>query len=169
MEWFNGLADLVRERPDLAVWVVGAFAFGESVAFLSFGLPLMIPLLAVTTALGAMGVDLKPIFVAAAIGAIAGYQISYWVGFYLKDSAHNIWPFSKMPEATKKAQALLNRWGWILIYPSHFSGPLRAVTPTLVGASGMGHITFVLHNVVSSVIWAAATVFFPGYFGRLLG
>jgi membrane protein DedA with SNARE-associated domain len=159
-EWLNGLVELAKAHPDLIVWIVGGLTFAESLGLVSLIFPFMIPLIGVVAVSATTGQDPLPIFISATAGATVGYQVSYYVGIYFKDSFVHVWPFSRVPDHVTSAQALMAKWGGLLIYPSHFTGPLRGVVPTLIGASGMGHLSFTFHNVVSSTAWAVALIFF---------
>ena len=75
----------VQANQAWAAPVAFVLAFGESLAFVSLFLPSTVILVAIGGLLGASGVDVWAVVIAAWIGGCLGYAFSYWIGFYFKD------------------------------------------------------------------------------------
>ena len=78
-----------------------------------------------------------PVIVAAGLGGVVGYSISYWVGHYFKDSIGSIWPFSRHPNLIPKGEEFFDEHGLWSVFLGHFIGPVRAVIPVIAGLSRM--------------------------------
>ncbi|MBO0237201.1 DedA family protein, partial [Vibrio parahaemolyticus] len=76
------------------------------------------------------------------------------VGFYYKDGVKRLWPMSRDPEMTAKAEGFLRRWGAGAIVIGRFIGPARAVVPLVAGSFGLRRIPFQLANWSSAFVWA---------------
>ncbi|MEQ1613105.1 MAG: DedA family protein, partial [Hyphomicrobiaceae bacterium] len=87
---FSHYTDLVVEFVKTHhVWaapIVFALSFGESFAFLSLLLPATVILFGVGGLMAAGNVPFVPVCIAAALGSILGYGISYYIGLHFKDS-----------------------------------------------------------------------------------
>lgn len=161
--------EFVRTHQGWAAPIVFALAFGESLAFLSLVLPASVILFGIGGILGASGIPFVPVFIAAAVGSILGYGISYWIGLYYKDSIHLLWPFSRHPEMIPRGKAFFDKWGALGVFMGHFFGPVRAVIPVVAGMYELKAWQFWTANIVSSCLWAIG-ILSPGIFGlKFLG
>jgi len=134
--------------------VTGLLAFCESVAFLSLLVPATIILIAIGALIGSSDIPFWPVMAGAALGAVLGDWLSYEVGHYFKDDAKRVWPMSRYPEMTAKAEAFLRRWGAGAVAAGRFVGPARAVVPLIAGSFGVGRLPFQVANVSSAIVWA---------------
>ncbi len=177
VEFTNATVELVKSNQSYAAPIVFALAFGESLAFLSLILPATVILLGLGGLLGAVGVNFFPfyatgpaginfwpIFLAAGIGSVLGYGISYWLGKYYKDQIVTLWPFSKYPDMIPKGKTFFDKYGAFGVFLGHFFGPVRAVVPVVAGMYELTPWKFWVANIVSSFIWAFG-VMAPGAFG----
>jgi len=156
--------DFVREHEAWAAPIVLALAFGESLAFLSLLLPATAILLGVGVLIGESGIAFWPIWIAAAIGAILGDWLSYWVGLKLKHRVAHVWPLSRHPDLLPRGHRFFERWGATGVFAGRFFGPLRASVPLVAGVCDMPAFTFQLMNVASGFVWATG-ILAPGAFG----
>jgi membrane protein DedA with SNARE-associated domain len=154
----------VRTHEAWAAPIVFMLAFGESLAFLSLLLPATVILVGISGLIGASGIALFPVWIAATIGSIVGYGISYWIGFYFKDNIVKIWPFSRYPDMIPRGRAFFDKYGALGVFFGHFFGPLRAVVPVVAGMYEMPQIPFHIANVLSSTLWATG-ILVPGVLG----
>ena len=166
--WTATLFDFVKAHQDVAPAIVFAFAFAESLAFLSLVVPAWAVLVAVGALAGSIGLPLWPIIAAATLGAAAGDWLSFELGSHFKAGIAKAWPLSRYPEFLVRAQAFFKRWGVAAIFFGRFSGPLRAFVPLVAGISQMQRLTFQLANVASAFIWAAALLAPGRFFGAWL-
>lgn len=157
-EYVEPTIAFIRANQVWAVPIVFALAFGESLAFLSLLLPSTVFLVAIGGLLGASGINFWPVWLAAGIGSVLGYSISYWVGLYFKDSVHKIWPFTRYPALIPKGQRFFDRYGAFGVFLGHFFGPVRAVIPVVAGMYSMRQLPFQIANVSSAFLWATGVL-----------
>lgn len=146
-------------------WLSMLFIFlvclGEAVFIVGALVPSM-PILLLTGGIIAQGeLPFWPIFFAAALGAVVGDAISYYVGWLLKDRIKSIWPFTRYVGLIEKGQSFFRRHGGKSIFIGRFITGVKAVIPGVAGMMGMPYRYFTLINVISAFIWAAAHIL-PG-------
>jgi membrane protein DedA with SNARE-associated domain len=158
----------VRERRAWAGPIVFVLAFGESLAFISLVLPFWLMLVAIGTALTALGLDFVTIWVSASLGAAAGDWLSYWIGDKFKNRIRHVWPLKNHPRILPAARLIFRRYGWLAIVIGRFSGPLRASIPLVAGITSMPIWTFQAANVGSAFLWAGILLS-PGLMWQWIG
>jgi membrane protein DedA with SNARE-associated domain len=146
-------------------WLSLVFIFlvciGEAVFIVGLLVP-SLPILLLTGGLIAQGaLPFWPIFFAAALGAIIGDAISYYVGWLLKDRIKTIWPFTRYVGLIEKGEVFFARHGGKAIFIGRFITGVKAVIPGVAGMMGMPYRYFTLINVISAFVWAAAHIL-PG-------
>lgn len=157
----------VRQQEGWAIPIAFLVAFGESLCFLSIVWPGWAILTALAFLLAASGVGTTTLIgtvVAAGIGGVVGYSISYWIGLYFKDSIRNIWPFSSHPTLIPRGEEFFHEHGLWSVFLGHFIGPVRAVIPVIAGMFSMPQVPFQVANVTSAFIWAAWAILWPVLF-----
>jgi len=125
----------------------------------SLGLPLPGETILITTAIYAgRSHHLNIWFVvgAAALGAIVGNTIGFWIG---REGGYRLLlrygPHLHITEARLKlGQFLFRRHGGAIIFFSRFIPVLRAFGALLAGANRMGWPSFFLFNVAGAMVWA---------------
>lgn len=146
--------DFVRANQGWAPFIVGALAFGESLAVLSLFIPATVLLVGIGALVGASGIEFLPLVAAAAVGASLGDWVSYEVGRYFEHRARDIWPLSRYPEMMVKGEAFFHRWGAWAVVIGRFFGPARAFVPLVAGMFGLDRFRFQIANVASAIAWA---------------
>jgi len=144
--------------------LVGLLAFGESFAFISLLLPATVILFALGGLIGAAELAFWPLWVAAALGAILGDWVSFWLGRHYGPAIARFWPLSRYPEMLPRGHAFFAKWGIAGIFMGRFFGPLRAVVPLVAGICAMPGRHFQLANIGSGLVWATG-ILAPGAFG----
>src|SRR5215468_2745517 len=129
-EYTHALVEFIRVHEAWAAPIVGALAFGESLAFISM-------LVAIGALVSGSGVSLWPILVAGAIGAALGDWLSYWVGLKVGPAVAHMWPLSRNPELIPRGERFVAKWGPLAIFIGRFTGPLRATVPLVAGIFDM--------------------------------
>ena len=162
------LIEFVREHEAWAAPVVGARAFGESLAFISLVLPAWGALVGIGALISASGIKVWPIWMAGALGAALGDWLSYWMGQHLEDTVAHLWPLSRHPALLPKGAAFVKRWGVAGIFRGWFFGPLRASVPLAAGIFAMPYWRFQCANVSSACVWAAVLLTFGDTGSKLL-
>jgi membrane protein DedA with SNARE-associated domain len=154
----------LKDHQDWAVPIVFLLAFGESLAFVSLLLPATAVLLAAGGLIGAAGLSFWPIWAAAAVGAIGGDWLSYWLGVRYNRQIARLWPLSRHPAVLARGERFFRRWGTAGVFAGRFFGPLRCVMPLVAGICAMRQVPFQLVNVTSGLVWATG-ILAPGTLG----
>jgi membrane protein DedA with SNARE-associated domain len=150
----QGVIEFVHTHEAWAAPIVGALAFGESLAFISLLLPAWAALVGIGVLIGPSGIAFWPVWVAGAVGAALGDWLSYWVGVKLGPAVAHIWPLSRHPDLIPRGEAFVGRWGALGIFIGRFSGPLRASVPLVAGILAMPYWRFQISNFTSAFVWA---------------
>ena len=163
LAWIADAADwllaFARHHPESAFAIAFIVSFGESFAGLSFLVPGTTILIAIGALLRAIDAELWgffPVWLAAAVGAILGDWISYWIGHRFKEHVLSAWPISHYRGQMDGALRFFGRWGVWAIFLGRFTGPLRATVPLVAGISQMKFWPFQIANVTSALIWSAS-------------
>src|SRR5262249_14749067 len=136
-EFTRGLVEFVRTHEMWAAPIVGALAFGESLAFISLLLPAWAMLVALGALISGSGISFWPILIAAGLGAALGDWLSYWVGLKIGPAVAHIWPLSRHPELIPRGERFVKAWGPLAIMIGRFFGPLRTSVPLVAGIFAM--------------------------------
>lgn len=160
--------EFVKANQGWAPLIIFLLTFAESLAVLSLIVPAWAMIVAFGPLVGAGGIPFWPILFAAALGAILGDAVSYWVGYFFKDGIGKIWPLSRHPDLLPKGHAFFEKWGVWAIFIGRFSGPLRASVPLVAGMVGMSQWKFQIANVVSAFVWAGALLVPGNFLGQYL-
>jgi membrane protein DedA with SNARE-associated domain len=149
------VVEFARAHEAWAAPIVGALAFGESLAFISLLLPAWAVLVALGTLIGKSGINFWPIWVAGAVGAALGDWLSYWVGVKLGPAVAHVWPLSRNPGLIPRGERFVAQWGVLAIFLGRFFGPLRASVPLVAGIFLMPYWRFQTVNFISAFVWVA--------------
>jgi membrane protein DedA with SNARE-associated domain len=164
-EYVQPVLDFVKANEAWAPFIVGVLTFLESMAVISFFVPAFGMLIGIGALLGVSGISFWPVWVGAVVGACLGDWLSYAVGSYFKDRLHHMWPLSRYPEFTKRADDFMTHWGAWGVFIGRFSGPLRAFVPLAAGVFGVPQLRFQLANVTSAMVWAFVLLLPGGLIG----
>jgi membrane protein DedA with SNARE-associated domain len=154
-EYTQAVVEFIRHHEFWAAPVVGALAFGESLAFISLLLPAWAMLVAIGALISGSGISFWPILIAAAVGAALGDWLSYWVGLKVGPTVAHMWPLSRHPELIPRGERFVKMWGALAIFIGRFFGPLRASVPLVAGIFEMPYWRFQAANFSSAFVWAA--------------
>jgi membrane protein DedA with SNARE-associated domain len=149
------IVEFARAHEAWAAPIVGALAFGESLAFISLLIPAWTVLLALGALIGKSGLSFWPIWVAGAVGAALGDWLSYWVGVKLGPAVAHVWPLSRNPGLIPRGERFVAKWGVLAIFIGRFFGPLRASVPLAAGIFLMPYWRFQAVNFISAFVWVA--------------
>jgi membrane protein DedA with SNARE-associated domain len=163
-QYVDPVIGFVRTHAAWAPLIVAVLAFGESLAFVSLVFPATTMLVAIGALIGAGALGFVPIWIAAAIGAVLGDWLSYWLGEKFEAPISKVWPLSRHPDLLPRGHAFVAKYGIAAIFIGRFFGPLRAVVPLVAGILRMSWWPFQIANVTSALVWAAALLL-PGAFG----
>jgi len=154
----------VQDHQAWGVPIVFVLAFCESFAFVSLLVPATGILLGVGGLIAAAELGFWPMWSAAALGAIVGDWLAYWLAFRFKDRVLQTWPLAGRPHLVARSVAFFKKWGMLAVFVGRFFGPLRAVVPLIAGLNAMPWLNFQIANVASAALWAAG-ILLPGFIG----
>ncbi|HUF85504.1 MAG TPA: DedA family protein [Acidimicrobiia bacterium] len=105
-------------------------------------------------------VPLVTMIAAAAVGAIAGDSVSYWMGRRWGMSLVRRWePVRRRVEPrVVRSQLYFAQRGGAAVFLGRFVGAVRGVVPAVAGMSAMPYRRFLPWNVLASLVWTTAVV-----------
>lgn len=151
---FGSLLELIEARPMWLVLTAFAFAFLESLAIVGLIMPGILLLFLVGAVVGFDPTLFVWVWLAAALGALSGDLVSYWIGRHFRDRIPQLWPFHKRPDLLASGEALFARHGGNSVFIARFIGPMRPVVPMLAGMMGLRRLVFLSFAVPASLLWA---------------
>lgn len=148
----------------IGYWLVLLVSFTESLAFVGEFMPGGI-LVILAGFLSAQGYwDLGDLIWFAAIGAILGDSLSYWLGSKGTHFFRNENRILKLIHL-EKGEQFFKKHGAKSILLGRFIGPIRPIIPFVAGLFQMRQRTFLLWNIVSGFLWAAGYLLLGYFFG----
>jgi membrane protein DedA with SNARE-associated domain len=160
------VVDFVRLNQGLAPFVVAFLAFGESLAVVSLFFPATVLLVAIGAVTGSAGLSFWPIWLGAAVGAWLGDLISYELGRYFEDRAHDVWPLNRHRELVTRGEDFTRRYGVWALFLGKFFGPLRAFVPLAAGVFEMPRAVFQPVDMAAALAWAFVLLKFGDVVGE---
>jgi membrane protein DedA with SNARE-associated domain len=154
----------IEANKAASVPVVFVLALGESVALLSLLFPATVVLVGIGALIGAGALDFWSLWVAAAIGAVVGDWISYWLGGRYGHAIFKVWPLNRQPDLLPRGERFFGRWGVASVFIGRFFGPLRASVTLIAGICAMQRMRFAVTTAASALVWAAGLLA-PGIIG----
>ncbi len=100
----------------------------------------------------------------AGLGGFAGDQIYFYIGRYNKDYVHA--RFKNKRRHFARANLLLRRYGWIIIFFQRYMYGMRTIIPISIGLTRYSAKKFAFINLLSAWSWAAITIIPAWYFGE---
>lgn len=161
MELITPLLDWISSHPTWAGLFVMLTAFSESLALVGLFLPGAAMMFGIGALVGTGHMELWPTLAWAAVGAIAGDGVSFWLGRHFHQHIRVMWPFRTHPELIVRSTDFFYRHGGKSILFGRFVGPIRPVIPAVAGMLEMPPGRFIVVNVISGLLWAPAYVL-PG-------
>ncbi len=168
MDYIQPYLDLFARHPGWAIAVVFLIAFGEALLIIGLFVPSTAVLVGAGMLVGTGHLEFWPVFIATAIGAALGDQLSYWAGRLFGDRLKTLWPLNRYPVLVARGEEFVRRHGGKSIAIGRFVPGVKAVVPGIVGMFGMGQAYFATINVTSSIAWTAAHVLPGMLFGQVL-
>ena len=158
MDHIQPYLDYFAHNPSWAIVVVFLIAFGEALLIIGLFVPSTAVLVGAGILVGSGHLPFWPVFIATAVGAIVGDQISYWAGRFFGERLKNLWPLNRFPQLVARGEDFVRNHGGKSIALGRFVPGVKAVVPGIVGMLGMSQLYFVTVNVSSGIVWAVAHV-----------
>ena len=156
------IIDFVKTNAPWAPPIVFLLAFAESLAVVGILFPATVFLVGIGALVGASDIQFWPIWMGAAVGAVCGDAVSYWIGYMLRDRARTVWPLSRYPAMYDRGDRFFRKWGVWSLFIGRFFGPVRGTVPLVAGVFEMPFALFMLANIASAMVWAFVLLA-PGY------
>lgn len=161
LELIQPLIDWVTRNPELSGLFIFLIAFGESLALVGIVVPGVVFMLSIGTLVGLGAINIWSALIWAALGAIAGDWLSYWLGRHFDQQLRHLWPLSRYPKLIPAGEKFFKRHGGKSVLFGRFVGPLRPIIPAVAGIMHMSQAKFYFMNIVSAILWAPVVIM-PG-------
>ncbi|MCL6416701.1 DedA family protein [Aestuariirhabdus sp. Z084] len=137
-------------------------AFAESLALVGLVLPGVVMLFGIALLAATGGISLEMVLIWGYLGAIAGDNLSYFLGRYCHGPLSRTQLFRDNPQWIDKGEAFFNRHGILSVVVGRFIGPLRPIIPMVAGMMEMPAHRFVTVSLISGLGWAPVYLL-PGF------
>jgi membrane protein DedA with SNARE-associated domain len=145
----------------LAYLTLFAVAFLEAAPILGSLIPGSTVILALSALIPGGELQLWPVLVSAALGAMLGDALAFWVGKREQRKILEAWPMARYPELVARSEAFFLGYGAFAVFFARFVPPIRALVPVTAGALGLSPSRFFAVNIPAILLWAPAHVL-PG-------
>lgn len=154
VDYVQPLTHWLQAHPHWALLITFLIALSESLAIVGSLVPGSVTMTAIgiLAGTGIMSIDLTLLF--AALGAICGDSLSYFLGYHYSDRLLEMWPFKKYPSLLKYGKEFFTLHGGKSVLIGRFVGPLRSIIPVIAGIMHMPQWRFLIANVISGLGWA---------------
>jgi membrane protein DedA with SNARE-associated domain len=98
----NAVMGFAQANQEYLIPLIFIIAFLECLAFVSILAPATVLFTAFGAIAGAGGIGLLPLGLAATIGSVLGYWVSYWLGLVLGPTVLERWPLNKRPNSSTR-------------------------------------------------------------------
>lgn len=157
----HAFLDYIAAHPHVALLVVLAVAFLESVALIGTVVPAAAVMFAAGALVGGGALDLWLTLALAVAGAIAGDGLSYELGRAQAGRIRGWRGLHRYGDVLARGEDFVRRHGGKSILFARFIGPLRAVVPLVAGVADLPRTRFYLVNILSACVWAPVHIL-PG-------
>lgn len=165
MSFLNNILPSLIHLGIWGYWLVLLAALLESLVFAG----VLVPGSTVVVLAGFLSsqgyLDIGDLIWFAAIGAILGDSISYYLGTKGTGLFRNENKLLKA-DHLERGKQFFHKHGSKSIFLGRFAGPLRAIVPFVAGLSGMKKSRFLFWNVTSAFLWAASHLLAGYFFGN---
>jgi membrane protein DedA with SNARE-associated domain/membrane-associated phospholipid phosphatase len=145
--------DYFAQHPTWAIALIFLIAFGEALLIIGLFVPSTAVLVGAGVLVGSGHLEFWPVFLATAIGAVTGDQISFWAGRFFGDRLRLMWPLNRFPQLVERGEQFVKSHGGKSIALGRFVPGVKAVVPGIVGMLGMGELYFLAVNLSSAIVW----------------
>lgn len=159
--WLETAIAWINAHPNAAGIAIFLVAFFDSLIIAGIVVPALPLLIAIGTMVGMGHINPWYAIVSAALGALLGDGLSYWVGRRWGNQLLTSWPFNKYPMWISKGEQLFKRRGVTSILIARFVGAIRPFVPAIAGMAKMPVTRYFPISAVACVLWAV-TFLAPG-------
>lgn len=160
--WFDGLLDWITAHPVAAGAVVLLIALFDALILVGAIVPALPLLIGVGVLIG-LGELSGPYAVAcAALGALIGDAVSFWVGRRWGNQLRGHWPFSRYPQLLERGERMFRRNSLKAIFVARYVGPIRPFVPAVAGMLHMPLRRYLPASAAAALSWAVLFLL-PGW------
>lgn len=160
--WIDGLLAWIAAHPLLAGVAVFAIAFSDAVIVLGAIVPALPLMIALGVLIGLGQLNGPYTIICAALGALAGDGLSYWVGRHWNERLRGFWPFSRYPQLLERGENLFRRNAFKSILIARYVGAVRPFVPAVAGMAQMPVGQWLRASGIACVSWAVLFLL-PGW------
>lgn len=162
--FFPIIQNFLQRFEMLGYWMVLLISLAESLPFIGLIIPgtLLVGLFGFFAAQGYL--DIEDLIWFAAIGAILGDSISYYLGTKGTKLFHQENKILKLSHL-EKGERFFKKHGAKSIFLGRFVSPIRPIIPFVAGLSRMDKKVFLFWNILSGVFWAVSFLLLGYFFG----
>ncbi|QTS84051.1 bifunctional DedA family/phosphatase PAP2 family protein [Coxiella endosymbiont of Amblyomma nuttalli] len=131
-------------------------AFAESLPLVGTIIPSSITMSIMGILIGRGIITLDATIFWAALGALIGDTIGFFIGKYYNEYLRTIWPFKKYPRWLALGEDFFRKHGGKSILVGRFVGPVRSSVPLIAGLLKMTWFRFFVAAIPSVILWAIA-------------
>jgi len=132
-EFLNNTTQWVGAHPVAAGIVVFLIAFSDAVIILGAIVPALPLLFAIGVLVGLGEISGLYAIACAALGALLGDGLSFWVGWRWGARLHRVWPFRRYPQLLEHGERLFLRNALKSIFIARYVGAVRPFVPAIAG------------------------------------
>lgn len=155
-DWLHAATAWITQHPLAAGVLVFLIAFGDALAVIGIVVPALPLLFAVGTLIGLGHINGPYALAAAALGAVCGDALSFWIGHRFGPGLRGRWPFSRYPALLDRGERLFRRQGTSAILIARFVGPVRPFVPAIAGMLGMPLKRYLPMSLLAGLLWAGS-------------
>jgi membrane protein DedA with SNARE-associated domain len=152
--WIDATLAWIAAHPVLAGAVIFAIAFCDAVIVLGAIVPALPLMIAVGVLIGLDQVSGPYAVACAALGALAGDGLSYWVGRRWGERMRGVWPFSRYPQLLDRGELMFRRNAFKSILVARYVGAIRPFVPAIAGMAKMPLSRYLRASLIACVSWA---------------
>ena len=154
--WLDSTVAWIGAHPHAAGLLIFMVAFCDALAVVGIVVPALPLLFAVGALVGLGHIDGPYAVACAALGAVAGDGLSYWVGYRWGPRLREHWPFTRHPRLLHRGEQLFRRHGAKAILIARFVGAVRPFVPAIAGTLRMPLKRYLPVSVLAAFAWAGA-------------
>ena len=166
---FQPLLHWLSAHPGWSSLAVFLIAFAESLLLVGLLFPGTVIMFGIGTLVAVGVLDLWTTLAWAAVGAVAGDGISFWLGYHFKDRLRVMWPISRYPTLVQRGEHFFFKHGGKSILFGRFVGPVRPILPAVAGMLRMHPIRFITIDILSGIAWSPLYTLPGVLFGASIG
>lgn len=152
--WLDSTVAWTGAHPHAAGLLVFLVAFCDALVVVGIVVPALPLLFAVGALVGLGHLDGPYVVACAALGALAGDALSYWIGYRWGPQLREHWPFTRYPQLLQRGEQLFRRNGASAILIARFVGAVRPFVPAIAGTLRMPLERYLPVSAFAAVAWA---------------